>query len=453
MNKTIRDARERSLFRAVFVTICAIAGTSGCFSDPMPVKSMAELARPPIRMQPGAKLSPVALTRVVINIPRGTQISGETTCLWPTAAVHWNSGRTAFKPDEFAERFVHALKAANYNVAGDPTILFTASENKVAPRYRVGARIDRIAMNICHHSDWFERAPESGEGAVRVAWQVQDTVDERIVYETTTEGGSKIAYGDARMDARVDLIFDAFESAAKSLAADQGFYKLVSAMPVTSASLQHPAGAPLRFSPATTFRGPIQTQMDYIRLGVVTLSVADQHGSGFFISPTLILTNNHVVAGHDIVRVTLITGRKLLGEVIRNHVQRDVALVSVEAGGHSPLPLRRHRVAKIGEEVYAIGTPLDRAFSGTVTKGIVSAFRSNAAGLEDIQADVRINPGNSGGPLLDASGNVVGITYAAIRATGEGSTGLNLFIPIRDALDKLGLAPDDAMTGGPAAAN
>ena len=71
--------------------------------------------------------------------------------------------------------------------------------------------------------------------------------------------------------------------------------------------------------------------MDYIRLGVVTLSVADQHGSGFFISPTLILTNNHVVRGHDIVRVTLITGRKLLGEVVRTHPQRDVALVSVES--------------------------------------------------------------------------------------------------------------------------
>ena len=65
----------------------------------------------------------------------------------------------------------------------------------------------------------------------------------------------------------------------------------------------------------------------------------------------------------------------------------------------------------------------------------------NNRGLEDIQADVDIQGGNSGGPLVDANGNVVGISYAGIDPSGaKTSIGLNLFIPIGDALQKLKVA-------------
>ena len=455
MNTGIGCDWGRGYFRAFILTLCALAGLSGCGPEAMSVKSVADVARPPKQIAPDVKLAPIALAKVVVDIPRGTRIGSyryvPLHCYLYTSYVFWNRGRMEVNPDEFVERFYRSLKAANYNVSGDPSVLFTSSVQPVALRYRVGARIDHIAMNLCHLSSTnSSQSLKSGEASIRITWQVQDAVDERVVYQTATEGGAEIAPHNAATNTEIALIVDAFESAARNLAADSGFYKLVStAAPPT---VEPPAGKELHFRPAPAFHGPITAQMDPVRLGVVTLSTAGQHGSGFFISPTLILTNSHVVKGHDIVRVTLVTGRKLLGEVIRSHARRDVALVSVEAGGHSPLPLRMDPPLKIGEDVYAIGTPLDRSLSGTVTKGIVSAFRSNEAGLEDIQADVRINPGNSGGPLLDASGNVVGITYATIRETATGgATGLNLFIPIRDALDKLGLAADDPTTGRPAA--
>ena len=95
----------------------------------------------------------------------------------------------------------------------------------------------------------------------------------------------------------------------------------------------------------------------------------------------------------------------------------------------------------VSEEVYAIGAPLQERLRGTVTRGIVSAFRRDRlTGLETIQADVSIQGGNSGGPLVDAQGNLVGLTVAGYVVPGStGSAGLNLFIPIGDALDRLRL--------------
>jgi len=82
---------------------------------------------------------------------------------------------------------------------------------------------------------------------------------------------------------------------------------------------------------------------------------------------------------------------------------------------------------------------LDKELSGTVTRGIVSKFTTNRAGMEDIQADVDIQGGNSGGPLLDKNGNVVGISYAGIGPAGQFSAGVNFFIPIADALRSLNI--------------
>ena len=150
------------------------------------------------------------------------------------------------------------------------------------------------------------------------------------------------------------------------------------------------------------------------------------------------MTNHHVVGNSQFLRLTLLTGRKILGEVIRRHPKRDIAIIQVERSGQIPIPIRTEPL-KIAEEVYAIGSPLYRKLSGTVTKGIVSKFATNRAGMEDIQADVDIQGGNSGGPLLDNKGNVVGISYAGFGPPGKFSAGVNFFIPIADALRRLNI--------------
>ena len=86
-----------------------------------------------------------------------------------------------------------------------------------------------------------------------------------------------------------------------------------------------------------------------------------------------------------------------------------------------------------------VGTPLDQRFQGSVTKGVVSATRVYE-GRAYIQSDAVVNGGNSGGPLLDEEGSVVGITVSGMEIGGA-PVGINLFIPIDDALRALSLTP------------
>ena len=90
---------------------------------------------------------------------------------------------------------------------------------------------------------------------------------------------------------------------------------------------------------------------------------------------------------------------------------------------------------KAGEEVIAIGNPLGKEFSSTVTKGIVSSPNrkmktENGNVLDYIQTDAAINPGNSGGPLINSKGEVIGINTA--KKVGEDIEGIGFAIPINE---------------------
>jgi S1-C subfamily serine protease len=116
-------------------------------------------------------------------------------------------------------------------------------------------------------------------------------------------------------------------------------------------------------------------------------------------------------------------------KVLRVSKERDIALIDIGSISLLPLPINSEP-PKVGGELYAIGSPFDEEFSGTLTRGIYSGDRM----FEDltwIQSDVSVNPGNSGGPLLDEKANVVGITTLGFGGAGSG---LNLFVPIKDGL-------------------
>jgi len=145
-------------------------------------------------------------------------------------------------------------------------------------------------------------------------------------------------------------------------------------------------------------------------------------GSGFLISADgYILTNNHVVADADEVKVKLTNDQELDAKVVGTDPRTDIALIKVDAGKELPwVKLGNSDGVKVGDWVVAIGNPF--GLSHTVTAGIVSAKgRVIGAGPYDdfIQTDASINPGNSGGPLFDLGGNVVAIN-TAIVAQGQG---------------------------------
>ncbi len=155
-------------------------------------------------------------------------------------------------------------------------------------------------------------------------------------------------------------------------------------------------------------------------------------GSGVIISEDgLVLTNNHVVANADRVRVTLADGRSFEAEVKGADPQSDVAVVQIDASGLPAARLGSSDALRVGEWVLAIGNPFQ--LTQTVTAGIVSAKGRSRVGLADyedfIQTDAAINPGNSGGALVNLRGEVIGINTAIASRSG-GSQGVGFAIPI-----------------------
>jgi Do/DeqQ family serine protease len=158
-------------------------------------------------------------------------------------------------------------------------------------------------------------------------------------------------------------------------------------------------------------------------------------GSGFIISNDgSILTNAHVVAGANTVRVILRDGRSFEGKVMGRDELTDVAVIKIEANNLPTVAIGNSDELQPGEWAIAIGNPL--GLDNTVTTGIISATgrTSNQIGAPDkrvefIQTDAAINPGNSGGPLLNARGEVIGMNTAIIQR----AQGLGFAIPINTA--------------------
>uniref|UniRef100_UPI0040485501 Do family serine endopeptidase n=1 Tax=Orrella sp. TaxID=1921583 RepID=UPI0040485501 len=156
-------------------------------------------------------------------------------------------------------------------------------------------------------------------------------------------------------------------------------------------------------------------------------------GSGFFITADgSILTNHHVIDGADEIFVTLTDGREFKAVVVGSDARTDVALLKIDATDMVTLPIGSAQNLKKGQWVLAIGSPF--GLQATVTAGIVSAIgRETGDYLPFIQTDVAVNPGNSGGPLLDMSGQVVGINAQIVSRSG-GFMGISLAIPIDEAM-------------------
>ncbi len=158
-----------------------------------------------------------------------------------------------------------------------------------------------------------------------------------------------------------------------------------------------------------------------------------------------IVTNNHVVAGADEVRVRTDGDREYAAEVVGTDSESDLAVLKIDATGLDPVELGDSDNLEVGEWVIAVGSPF--GLERTVTAGIVSATGRSGMGLatyEDfIQTDAAINPGNSGGPLVDLQGRVVGVN-TAIGTRNGGFMGVGFAIPS----DTMRQVTDDIIDSG-----
>lgn len=176
-----------------------------------------------------------------------------------------------------------------------------------------------------------------------------------------------------------------------------------------------------------------------VQPSVVTVFTGGGSGSGVvYTADGLILTNEHVVSGAQAVEVAFADGQRVAGEVIATDVLTDLALVQADRTG---LPAAEFNtdLPRVGEFALVIGSPL--GFEGSATTGIISGLHrdipssaTNSQSLVDlIQTDAAISPGNSGGAVVNAAGQVIGISEAYIPPSA-GAVSLGFAIPAGTAV-------------------
>ncbi|XP_058778671.1 protease Do-like 1, chloroplastic [Vicia villosa] len=188
-------------------------------------------------------------------------------------------------------------------------------------------------------------------------------------------------------------------------------------------------------TPSVVYITNLAVKQDAFTLDV--LEVPQGSGSGFvWDKDGHIVTNYHVIRGASDLRVTLADQSTYDAKVVGFDQDKDVAVLSVDAPKDKlrPIPVGVSADLLVGQKVYAIGNPF--GLDHTLTTGVISGLRreisSAATGrpIQDvIQTDAAINPGNSGGPLLDSSGNLIGINTAIYSPSGA-SSGVGFSIPV-----------------------
>lgn len=173
-------------------------------------------------------------------------------------------------------------------------------------------------------------------------------------------------------------------------------------------------------------------------------------GSGFFVNPEgYVITNAHVIEGYSEISIKLYDGRIHEASIIYIDNLSDLALLKIPASNLPTLRFGSSEKAEDGEAVIAIGSPM--GFDFTVSSGIISSPNRVIDDLKYLQTDVAINPGNSGGPLINQSGEVLGINTFLI----EGAQGIGFAIPsdrVILVLNEQGIAVETSLSSGMSAA-
>lgn len=411
----------------------------------------------------GVAPAPIMFTSLRVRLPMGSEIGVlRNECNF----FYHKAGKQVLgqmiHQGEIDDVFVQTMESAGYDTVGQLSADFEEEYEVdiLRSEYKISGKIIEADIDACSEQDnlLFMRGSAGYRGKlyVKIEWAVYDNLNRSVAYRTVTQG-----YADRRkanIDGLTLIMNEAFAMAAHNLGADKNFHDLVFFGKKPQVSLSPQASQPERarlFDPREEVvidNPPLHTisitqTIEHGRHVGVLVQAGVSHGSGFFITQQgHILTNAHVVGNAQRVRIdTADKGEHFTAEVLRIDRARDVALLKAESlpKGFTPvtLPLRT-QWPRISEDIYALGAPSNRRMQDTLSKGIVSAHRKNfkvfGAKMDFIQGDVQTIGGNSGGPLLDAHGNIVGLCVAGMyQLSGESDSGLNLFIPIGDALEHL----------------
>lgn len=162
----------------------------------------------------------------------------------------------------------------------------------------------------------------------------------------------------------------------------------------------------------------------------IAVTTKEGFGSGFIVSGDgYIITNYHVIAGQDSsVKVLLSEKDSVSARVVRYSEMADLALLKIDRTFNYMVHLDGSVESSPADEVFAIGNPMSMELGQTISKGIISGLRKNAAGVNIIQTDVSVNPGNSGGPLLLPNGKLIGVVSSKLFGRGVEGVGFGVAV-------------------------
>lgn len=405
--------------------------SQAALADPQPVK---QAQRVPVLAADAAQQPKTIVLKRFVSRPSDA-IVGELSRGWLCAGsvpVRFTSNTVQLVSRGFGRAFRQRLEQAGYPLpSAEARSAFDSPDTarRAGTDFELGVTLKDMQANLCDKG-----SGESMGGVwLDLRWEVFSPSAQKVVLDVSTQGSYQLLKAEKATAAEM---FDrAFGAAVDNLFAQQAYFDLlhgktavVAAAPATLLRLKGGADAAMA----------IEQAYDTLASATVTLGDGTSAGTGFYVSDDgYILTNQHVVGDQRYMKARLRDGRELVGEVVRVSRSRDVALIKTSPPGVIPLYLRKMRGAQTGEEVYVIGSPLGRTFSGTLTRGILSGHRT-IDGMSYLQSDAKVLPGNSGGPLLDAQGRVIGLTRMIVGANVAGG-GINLFVPISDALASLTL--------------
>jgi len=330
---------------------------------------------------------------------------------------------------EFRVRFLEELRRLGYPAVGAESLIFD-KDNSGQARFLLGGTVTELN---CRLTGNFQPQRLC---AIAVLWEVMDADLDRVVYKVVTKHEVRaLLYQGPESTLARDLVMGAFHS----LLSRSRFVDVLRKRAEPAAGTRYDR-AHYRACRPPAISMPRGAEL-VLRASVVVESEGG-HGSGVLISPDgLMLTAAHVVRSAPAMKVRLQDGTRLDGNVVRMDADADVALVRLQKAGTTSCLVLRHAPVSTGEEVYAVGAPLDRSLAFSLTRGIVSGTRE-VRGATLLQTDASVNAGNSGGPLVDDIGRAVAIVRSKI--VGTGVEGVAFGVPATVATDRLAIAPGEA---------
>lgn len=429
MIKTIGTNARRIARATALLAAIALAGET----------AFAQSAQDTSAAPDSAEASPnsVKLVAVIWALPAGTPWlslrPGTLLCMNAPYTRSASGEREKQDPSAYAPSFKSELARAGYKVvtAGEDNLFDPESSSA---DYQAAAVITDLHIDGCisQGSPFAERGSVRGDSSMKVDWQIYSPIKKQVVARASTSGA--VTLSSAVQGGYQRLIVDAFASNARALGENAEFRAALSAPKAFTKGFVMPGQQSKIALNGSRKAGP-RPIADAVG-SVVTILTGTGSGSGFLVSDDgYLLTNAHVVGDDKEVRIRWSDRIETLAQVVRVSKDRDIAIIRTNARERKPLAIKRGLVNP-AQRVYAIGSPKGEDFQGTVSSGIVSADRI-MNGLRYIQSDTTVSHGSSGGPLLDETGSVIGVTDLGIQ--NDGPAGLNLFIPIGDAMDFLSL--------------